>query len=413
VSEPSEILSTQVPWRGAVITGCLAVLPFATFLATNRNEGVRVGQITPYAGMAVAAGLIAVGAAWAVRDARSADRIGVTIGAVWFVTINYGVVSGVTEGLGLRARYQLVGWGLLAVAVVVVAWRLSARPAVRLWCLLFAVLLTAVPVLQVAQHRLSVSDARPAHAAASVAGLERTPDIYYVVPDGYGSTEMLQTVAGLDNSAFLEMFENRGFVVARNAYANYPTTFLSVASTLQMDYVVEPGPEALGTANDEENADRSAFYNIIQGDSALGETLREAGYRYVHAPPGTWNGSACSGSEDLCVEPLAESGVGVVLGEVEWALLQMTPAADLLASLGESFDDVSSDPVHTVRVVEAQDWDEPVFAFIHMLHPTRRSPSMPSAARVTRAGVTFGAGRATRKRRMPGACTARTAGSKR
>jgi hypothetical protein len=199
--------------------------------------------------------------------------------------------------------------------------------------------------------------------------LERTPDIYYVIPDGYGSTDVLEAVAGLDISAFLETLESRGFVVARNAYANYPTTFLSVASTLQMEYVVEPGPDTLATVNDGEHADRSAFYDVIQGDSVLVETLRDAGYRYVHAPPGTWNGSACSGSEDLCIEPLSESGAGVVLGEVEWALLQMTPAADLLAGLGESFDDLSSDPVHTVREIQRQGRDEPVFAFIHMLHP--------------------------------------------
>jgi uncharacterized protein (DUF58 family) len=79
--------------------------------------------------------------------------------------------------------YQLAGWGLLLVAVAV-AWCSSRRPAARLWFLLFAVLITAIPLLQVAQHRLAVSETRPASAKALVAGLERTHDTYYMMPHG-------------------------------------------------------------------------------------------------------------------------------------------------------------------------------------------------------------------------------------
>lgn len=355
-------------WRGFVIIVSLAVYPFVTFLATNREEGVRVEQVVPYAATAVFVGLVVVGITWAIRGARGADRVAVTLAAAWFVTVNYAGVSSALENLGLSVTYQLLGWSLLFLAAIVGSWWASRRSAVRLWFLLFAVLIVAVPLLQVTQHRLAVSDARPASAEAVVAGLERTPDIYYVVPDGYGRADVLEDLFGFDNSAFLGSLEERGFVVADDAYANYARTFLSVPSVLQMNYVVEPGPDALTVAGND-RVDRSAFYAAIRGRSALTETLREAGYRYVQAPPGTWSGSDCSGTEDLCVEPISESGAGVVLGEVEWSLLQMTPAADLLSGFGETFDDVSSDPVHTVREVERQQWDEPVFAFIHMLHP--------------------------------------------
>lgn len=362
-----------VPWRGAVITICLAVLPFATFLATNREEGVRVEQVLPYAGMVVYVGVAVVGFTWAIRGALSADRIAIALGGGWFVTVNYPGISGALEGLGLRVRYQLLGWGLVFLAAVVASWWASRRSGVRLWFLLFAVLITAIPLLQVTQHRLAVSEARPASAEAVVAGLERTPDIYYVLTDGYGRADILEEMFGFDNSAFLGSLEDRGFVVANEAYANYARTFLSVPAVLQMDYVAEPGPQALTVAEDD-RMDRSVFHAAIQGDSALAETLRDAGYRYVQAPSGTWNPSDCSGVEDLCVEPISESGAGVVLGEVEWSLLQMTPAADLLSGLGDTFDDVAADPVHTVREIERQSWDEPVFAFIHMMHPHQPFP---------------------------------------
>jgi hypothetical protein len=63
---------------------------------------------------------------------------------------------------------------------------------------------------------------------------------------------------GFDNSAFLNSLKERGFVVADAAYANYARTFLSVPAVMQMDYVAEPGPEAL-TVADEDRIDRSAF----------------------------------------------------------------------------------------------------------------------------------------------------------
>jgi hypothetical protein len=362
-------IDPTVPWRGAVIVAGFALFPFVTFLAANRQEGLRPGQVAPYAGVAVGIGLILIVLAWATRGPLTADRVGVTVAGLWFVTVNYGPVSGAVESLGLSDGYQLLCWALLFVVAGIVTWRASRRLALRVWFLTMGILITAIPIAQLAQHRLAVSEFEPATAEALGVGLERTPNIYYVVPDAYGRADRLETMARFDNSGFLRSLEARGFVVAEDAYANYPTTFLSVAAVLAMDYVVEPGPEALAFREDGHNFDRSVFYDIIQGESTLVKTLREAGYRHVQAPPGTWGGSECSGNEELCVEPISEFGTGVVLGEVEWALLQLTPVATVMEGLGATFDDVTSDPVHTVEEIERQGWDDPVFAVIHMLHP--------------------------------------------
>jgi hypothetical protein len=357
-----------VPWRGALVTVSLSVYPFATFLETNRHEGIQAGQVAFYALVVALAGIVILGAVWAVGGARRADRVAVTLGAGWVLTVNYQSIADPIASLDLGRRYQLAAWGVLALAVAAVAWRGSQRPAVRVWFLLFAALVTLIPLVQFVQHRLSVSDAPPAAAMASAAGLERTPDIYYVMPDAYDRADVLEEIFGFDNSAFLDLLEERGFVIAENAYANYSRTFLSVAAVLQMDYPAESGPDAL-TLADDDRVDRAAFYAAIRGESTVAETLREAGYRYVQAPAGTWGGSDCSGAEDLCVEPISESGAGVVLGEVEWALLQMTPAGSVLEGLGHTFDDAASDPVHSVQEINRQGWGDPVFAFIHMMHP--------------------------------------------
>jgi hypothetical protein len=64
-----------------------------------------------------------------------------------------------------------------------------------------------------------------------------TPDVYYIILDGYGRADMLQSLYGFDNSAFLAALEARGFVVASASQSNYPRTLLSLSSSLNMQYL--------------------------------------------------------------------------------------------------------------------------------------------------------------------------------
>ncbi len=63
------------------------------------------------------------------------------------------------------------------------------------------------------------------------------PDIYYIVLDGYGREDMLRQVHGYDDTAFIQGLEQRGFQVAAESQANYPRTLLSLASSLNMQYL--------------------------------------------------------------------------------------------------------------------------------------------------------------------------------
>ncbi|MEJ5223594.1 MAG: hypothetical protein WHV44_03990 [Anaerolineales bacterium] len=63
------------------------------------------------------------------------------------------------------------------------------------------------------------------------------PDIYYIVVDGYGRKDVLQTYYGYDNTEFLSFLTEAGFVIPKKANVNYPKTALSIVSTLNMDYV--------------------------------------------------------------------------------------------------------------------------------------------------------------------------------
>jgi len=67
-------------------------------------------------------------------------------------------------------------------------------------------------------------------------------DIYYIILDDYARSDILQELFGYDNTFFLTELDKLGFIVLEDYHSNYPTTHLSVASTLNMEYVQEFAP---------------------------------------------------------------------------------------------------------------------------------------------------------------------------
>jgi hypothetical protein len=67
--------------------------------------------------------------------------------------------------------------------------------------------------------------------------LPAKPNVYYLLFDRYASSETLQNVYSYNNTAFLDYLNSEGFVNRQPAYANYPFTTQSVASTLSMSYL--------------------------------------------------------------------------------------------------------------------------------------------------------------------------------
>jgi hypothetical protein len=116
------------------------------------------------------------------------------------------------------------------------------------------------------------------------------PDIYYIVPDGLGSASVLKEHYAYDLQPFEEALRQREFVVNTNAHANYATTFLSLASCLNMRYLNYLEAD-LGT-----RSDRSVPYQMIDENRSI-ELLRTLGYQYIHLSSG-WGATVALPSAD-------------------------------------------------------------------------------------------------------------------
>ena len=63
------------------------------------------------------------------------------------------------------------------------------------------------------------------------------PDIYYIILDTYTGHESLKQYLDFDNSKFIQYLREIGFFVPDKSYSNYAWTDLSLASSLNMDYL--------------------------------------------------------------------------------------------------------------------------------------------------------------------------------
>ena len=68
-------------------------------------------------------------------------------------------------------------------------------------------------------------------------GVDRRPNIYHFVLDAYARGDVLRSLYGYDNGAFLSAIRARGFFVADRARTNYWRTIYSFASTLNLSHI--------------------------------------------------------------------------------------------------------------------------------------------------------------------------------
>jgi hypothetical protein len=78
---------------------------------------------------------------------------------------------------------------------------------------------------------------------SSLPGRDSLPSIYYIVPDGYPSTQYQQETLGVERNMLTDSLEKLGFYEIPDTRSNYSNTAFSLAATLGMNYV-----EGMGTS---------------------------------------------------------------------------------------------------------------------------------------------------------------------
>jgi hypothetical protein len=182
------------------------------------------------------------------------------------------------------------------------------------------------------------------------------PDIYYIILDGYAGSDVLQMVYDLDNSGFLESLEARGFYVASKSRANYCQTLLSLASSLNLNYlddlVSRVGAEYPGSG---------PVVEMIR-ESFVVRLLKERGYTVVAFASG-YSGTELK-TADMYLSPRW------CPDELQVSLINMTPLPFIAQPFYHMHDWHRERILCTFEhIADAAELDGPTFVFAHIVAP--------------------------------------------
>ena len=294
---------------------------------------------------------------WAV------EKVAIITSVFLILFFNYGdalAISGL-DWVGLAITWILL---FLFVALLVVR---TNRPLqnVRGFLTAVGIILVIIPTINIIEHevRFGGHDIVTSEATGNenpvVMANETLPDIYYIIPDRYGSETSLEKDFQFDNSDFIDYLTNKGFYVATNSHSNYSRTFASLASSLNMEYI-----NYLTDQLGENFGYNYPMWQLIQ-DNKVQSFLKAGGYKFINLGDewdGTWRNANADVNYNLYVQP-----------EFPTLLFRKTLAYPFCWKLGIFEDDRTMHMKNTMylfdKLAEIPKIEEPTFTFAHLLLP--------------------------------------------
>jgi hypothetical protein len=281
-----------------------AIYPVLFLYAQNVDFTPWGDALTPLAIVAVVVAILLLVLFAMLRDGA---RAGLLLSLFALLFFSYGRVVDLFEGFEIPIGDFIIGPDALLVPVWVLCFALGVYFVLKTRSDLSTItnllnVIAAVLVLLslgsivsyevgkravLASTRGETGETRPVHQTAP----DELPDIYYIILDAYASQEVLEDIWQYDNSAFIDFLTNKGFYVVPDGHSNYALTFLSLASSLNMEYVNYLS-ETLGV----DGTDRSIPTEMIQDSEAM-RFFKAQGYKFVHFQTG-WGPTARNPNAD-------------------------------------------------------------------------------------------------------------------
>ena len=184
---------------------------------------------------------------------------------------------------------------------------------------------------------------------------ENPLNVYYFVPDTYPRSDRVKKTLGFDNKPFVEKLSSLGFYIAENSYSNYPTTFLSLSSLLEMDY--------LATENMKPFINKKRFFEVLEGNNAVVRRFRKHGYLFARSGPQRWDPTSCNGKEDICLNE--QEG----FSEFDYQFWGRTGVLRLFKKLNLITEYPKTTFQNIKQSLRNYEIDNPLFVFGHVLMP--------------------------------------------
>jgi hypothetical protein len=166
---------------------------------------------------------------------------------------------------------------ILVLVIILMHLKKMNLPKVHLYINYFAVILIAIPLLQVSHFTINkalVGQNIPQNQIVDLKVKAESPDIYFIILDSYSRQDELLSRHKIDNSDFINQLKKMGFYVAGCSLSNYSFTPGSIGSTLNLDYIYNVSDESPNSRNTE------ILYQLVP-DNKVRKSLQASGYKIV------------------------------------------------------------------------------------------------------------------------------------
>jgi len=302
---------------------------------------------------------------------RDIEKAGAVTSVILILFFSYGHVYELIKEFKIgdfligRHRYLMIAFALV---FIIATWLLikTRRELGNLtkFLNLIATVLVIIPLISIGVSKIKTTNLNDSEDYVSTSDEvydassqdENLPDIYYIILDGYASSNTLKEFYGYDNSDLDNFLRDNNFFVASRSTSNYPNSFLSMSSSLNMEYV----NYLSGTVGEDSN-DRSVPYQMIE-DNKVVNYLKSKGYKFIHFSSG-WGPTNYNKNADL----------NVAISHTRWnefnTLLIQTTALDAFEK--KFFQDVGRSRVlNTFKgLADVNEIEGKKFTFSHIVCP--------------------------------------------
>lgn len=269
----------------------LAVFPLLSFYNHNRHELVLRVIFLPLTVII----LLSIVCYFAVISfLKNKIKARIVTSLLIFMFFSYGHLvkllekSNLVDDQIIESSYLISVWLLIFSLIILLIIKSKKNHALLSEILkITSIILVIIPVFQIGYFEFNKKSWKPLaenmigklQLSTDFCSSETCRDVYYIIVEKYASNNVLKEHFNYDNSDFTAFLERQGFYVAENSRSNYLITPLSLASSLNMDYLHE-----LAQYMGEDSPDRRPIYKMIT-DYKAWRYLKSKGYKFIHIGP--------------------------------------------------------------------------------------------------------------------------------
>jgi len=367
-----------------------AMYPILALLAFNISEVDYSSGFRPFVLSILVAVILVLIFYWFYRDWRRTALISTILLILFF---SYGHIYLLLKGLEISGFYLFRHRTLVPIWIVltVLAMWWVSRKSVNVTSAtqtlnVVGLFLLILPIIQMFSFSIK-SEASQVNAEKNTSALDlkvnsQPPDIYYIILDGYGRSDILKNEYQYDNSDFLNTLRDQGFFIADCAQSNYAQTQLSLASSLNFNYIDALSNRFVPGSEDRTGLDALIHHGLVR------QSLQKAGYTTVAFA----TGFLATELSDADYFLIPRRSIGE-LNEFE-SLLMETTFARLLQDANTFGMQNSGSDLYRERTLFALDKLDklsyikgPKFVFVHLVIPHPPYVFGPTGGPVEAAGV--------------------------